>query len=78
MRILIGLYGFSFFLQYTAAHRLGIVTMALDSIFMRVYVNGNLFENYYVCTKLTSASLHSFGSNDKRIEDILLITAWYK
>ena len=33
---------------YTAAHRFGIVIMALDSIFMRVDVNDNFFENYVV------------------------------
>ena len=37
---------------YTAAHRSGIVRMALNGIFMRVDVNCNFFENYVVCTML--------------------------
>ena len=37
---------------YTAAHRFGIVIMALDGVFMRVDVNDNFFENDVVCTML--------------------------
>ena len=36
---------------YTAAHRFGIVIMALDGVFMRFGVNDNFFEND-VCTML--------------------------
>ena len=37
---------------YTAAHRFGIVIMALDGVFMRFDVNDNFFENDVVCTML--------------------------
>ena len=37
---------------YTAAHRFGIVIMALDGVFMWVDVNGIFFENDVVCTML--------------------------
>ena len=37
---------------YTAAHRFGIVIMALDGVFMRFDVNDNFFENDAVCTML--------------------------
>ena len=37
---------------YTAAHRSGIVIMALDGVFMRFDVNYNFFENDVVCTML--------------------------
>ena len=37
---------------YTAAHRFGVVITALDSIFKRVDVNDNFFENDIVCTML--------------------------
>jgi hypothetical protein len=37
---------------YTAAHRFGIVIMALNGIFMRFDVNDNFFENDVACTKL--------------------------
>ena len=36
---------------YTAAHRFGIVIMALGGVFMRFDVNDNFFEND-VCTML--------------------------
>ena len=36
---------------YTAAHRVGIVIMALHGVFMRFDVNNNSFEND-VCTML--------------------------
>ena len=39
-------------LYYTAAHRFGIVIMALDGVFMRFDVNDNFFENDAVCTML--------------------------
>ena len=47
---------------YTAAHRFGIVMMALNGVFMLVDVNDNFFENNVVCTMLlleTPAILHS-------------------
>jgi hypothetical protein len=34
----------------TAAHRFGIVIMALEGVFMRFDVNDNFFENDVVCT----------------------------
>ena len=37
---------------YTAAHRFGIVIMALNGVFMRFDVNNNFFENDIVCTML--------------------------
>ena len=37
---------------YTAAHRFGVVIMALDGAFMRADVNDNFFENDVVCTML--------------------------
>ena len=37
---------------YTAAHRFGIVIMALNGVFMRFDVNNNFFENDVVCTML--------------------------
>ena len=37
---------------YTAAHRFGIVIMALDGVFMGVDVNDNFFENDVLCTTL--------------------------
>ena len=37
---------------YTAAHRFGIVIMALDGVFMRFDVNDKYFENDVVCTML--------------------------
>ena len=37
---------------YTAAHRFGIVIMALKGVFMRFDVNDNFFENDVVCTML--------------------------
>ena len=37
---------------YTAAHRFGIVIIALDGVFMRFDVNDNFFENDVVCTML--------------------------
>ena len=39
-------------LYYTAAHRFGIVIMALDGVFMHFDVNDNFFENDVVCTML--------------------------
>ena len=48
---------------YTAAHRFGIVMMALDGVFMRVDVNDNFFENDVVCTMLflkTEGGKYSF------------------
>ena len=48
---------------YTAAHRFGIVIMALDGVFMRFDVNDNLFENDAVCTMLflkTEGGKYSF------------------
>ena len=35
---------------YTAAHRLGVVMMTLNSVFMRINVHGHYFENY-VCAR---------------------------
>ena len=37
---------------YTAAHRFGIVILALNGVFMRVDVNYNFFENNVACTIL--------------------------
>ena len=48
---------------YTAAHRFGIVIMALDGVFMRFDVNDNFFENDVVCTMLflkTEGQKYSF------------------
>ena len=48
---------------YTAAHRFGIVIMALNSVFMQVDVNDNFFENDVVCTMLllkTEGGKYSF------------------
>ena len=48
---------------YTAAHRFGIVIMALDGVFMRFDVNDNFFENDVVCTMLflkTEGGKYSF------------------
>ena len=48
---------------YTAAHRFGIVIMALDGVFMWVDVNGIFFENDVVCTMLflkTEGQKYSF------------------
>ena len=48
---------------YTAAHRFGIVIMALDGVFMQVDVNDNFFENDVVCTMLllkTEGGKYSF------------------
>ena len=48
---------------YTAAHRFGIVIMALDGVFMRFDVNDNFFENDAVCTMLflkTEGGKYSF------------------
>ena len=47
----------------TAAHRFLIVILALDAIFMRIDVNGNVFENDVVCTMLllkTEGGKYSF------------------
>ena len=48
---------------YTAAHRFGIVIMALNGVFMRVDVNDNFFENDVVCMMLllkTEGGKYSF------------------
>ena len=48
---------------YTAAHRFGIVIMALDGVFMRFDVNANFFENDVACTMLflkTEGGKYSF------------------
>ena len=48
---------------YTAAHRFGIVIMALNGVFMRFDVNNNFFENDVVCTMLflkTEGGKYSF------------------
>ena len=48
---------------YTAAHKFGIVIMALNGVFMRVDVNDNFFENDVVCMMLllkTEGGKYSF------------------
>ena len=48
---------------YTAAHRFGLVIIALDGVFMRFDVNDNFFENDAVCTMLflkTEGGKYSF------------------
>ena len=48
---------------YTAAHRFGIVIMALDGVFTHFDVNDNFLENNVVCTMLflkTEGGKYSF------------------
>lgn len=57
MRILIGQY----------AHRLGIVMMALDSLFMRVNVHRIFFENYDVCKLFWKTDGRKYNNNNVAI-----------